>query len=838
MDADDILAGPIVRRVEPLQVSIWMALTKPHRVKVALWRGMQTAGTAELTVASNEFPLATGEVTARRYGKRFFVALVVVDIPAPGLAPGATFAYDVQVDGKGLRARGFLDDEQLTDALRAFRSPALALGYESGKLPTFVTPGDTLERTRLAQASCRNTVGPRFDALAWLDDEIEKTRTTPEKRPQLLFMTGDQIYADDLSAQLLHMLSSIGREVIGSDELLRAKTTFSPAPDADDVTIDDRLTADLRNFPARRRQPIVIRLGGYTTGDGANHLLSYGEYIAMYLAVWNPRIWRTLVSRTEVDVALACPLALRPFQGAIPLADDATLDAAQRTSLTRESQAGFDLQGQRLTLFRQGVPHVARALANVATYMIFDDHDVTDDWNLSKKWVNRCYTKPFGRQIVRNAVMAYAVCQAQGNDPRAFTTGANKAMLDEIEKLYGADTGPFPIGIASSEIAEPVDTLCGSSSAAASVQPVWNYTVLTPRTKIIVLDTRTRRKFTGQGYVTPDLIGLNRDQQIPAGPLSDGRELLILVSATPVFGPDVIDNVGWPVAQIAVDAEHKGRGLDGNGVQRVNVGSEHYDAEGWSQNELAREALFKRLMTYPSVVILAGDVHYATSATIDYYKKGAKVATARFIQLTSSPARNQFKQVVRLIVRQTPAVQAVVKQFAVARMGWDTKSSIVVPANQVLSPGRRSRLVRSPSMVPASGWPAGTSIPADKPPDWSWRLALVRDVRPESAVPPALRQVVLPASGELVEANALDAYRDVARVHQQMTIARNDFVRQIVFVCNIGLVDFAKDASGKARVRHVLLSQDAPDGLRPVEGTVHEIALAPAADPPPSLEFR
>ena len=117
-------------------------------------------------------------------------------------------------------------------------------------------------------------------------------------------------------------------------------------------------------------------------------------------------------------------------------------------------------------------------------------------------------------------------------------------------------------------------------------------------------------------------------------------------------------------------------------------------------------------------------------------------------------------------------------------------------------------------------------------------LALVRDVRPESAVPPALRQVVLPASGELVEANALDAYRDVARVHQQMTIARNDFVRQIVFVCNIGLVDFAKDASGKARVRHVLLSQDAPDGLRPVEGTVHEIALAPAADPPPSLEFR
>ena len=137
-----------------------------------------------------------------------------------------------------------------------------------------------------------------------------------------------------------------------------------------------------------------------------------------------------------------------------------------------------------------------------------------------------------------------------------------------------------------------------------------------------------------------------------------------------------------------------------------------------------------------------------------------------------------------------------------------------------------------------TGWPPGTTIPADKLPDWSWRLALVRDVRPESTVPASLRQVVLPTANELVDANALEAYRAIAVIHQQMTIARNDFVRQIVFVCNIGLVDFAKDANGKARVRHVLLSQDTPDGLLPVEGTIHEIPLAPAADPPPRIEFR
>ena len=53
--------------------------------------------------------------------------------------------------------------------------------------------------------------------------------------------------------------------------------------------------------------------------------------------------------------------------------------------------------------------------------MIFDDHEVTDDWYLSQSWRSRVLTAPFGRAIVRNGYAAYAVCQAWGNDPAAFT---------------------------------------------------------------------------------------------------------------------------------------------------------------------------------------------------------------------------------------------------------------------------------------------------------------------------------------------------------------------------------------------------------------------------------
>ena len=49
--------------------------------------------------------------------------------------------------------------------------------------------------------------------------------------------------------------------------------------------------------------------------------------------------------------------------------------------------------------------------------MIFDDHEVTDDWNLSPLWRDRVMTTSLGVTIVRNALLAYALFQDWGNDP-------------------------------------------------------------------------------------------------------------------------------------------------------------------------------------------------------------------------------------------------------------------------------------------------------------------------------------------------------------------------------------------------------------------------------------
>ena len=836
-----VLAGPIIRRVEPTLCAFWIALSDPSdSVTATIWTGVQMAGTTAGTVASGAAKVGSATVKTRRFGKRLYVALVTIKLPDTSqLAPGTIHSYDLQVGANGLKQLGLLADEDpasIPADVRPFRAPSLALGYAPGRLPTFVTPPALIEQTRMIHGSCRSSISPHYDALAYVDATISATLTDVTKRPQQLYMTGDQIYADDLAASFLFMISQLAANVIGNTEQMHVVATNQAAgitgKPATDIALDQQVPITLDSFPPNRRLGAIVKLGGYTTGDGDNHLLSYGEYVAMYLAVWSPRIWTALGTPEQICTPLPQNFtALWPFLDQPEKAKPYNGDVQKLLAATKDPLSTYNDEKKNTELFRSAVPRVARALANIATYMIFDDHDVTDDWNLNKKWANRVYSKPFGRQLVRNAVMSYAVFQGWGNDPVAFETGKNKDVLDEIEKLYGADDGAYPIGST-----DRIDTLVGVTAAAITELPTWNYIVRTPKAQIIVLDTRTRRKFSGEGYLPADLIGLNREAQLPAGPVTDGREVTFVISAAPVFGPDIVEQLAWPLAQVAIDSVHLGKGLDAGGYQRGEVGVERYDAEGWSTNDLAREDLFKRLSTYPAVVLLGGDVHFAYTATLDYYKKGAP-APSRFVQLTASPFRNVSKPAIKLLARQNAFIQNLATGFSISRLAWNGPSPIKVPDGAFVSPGRRGKIARSPSLLPAGGWPENTILPAGAaPPDWRWRLRVQRDARAESARPSALRQPLLPASSELNEANPLPAYRAVGIRHQTMAATRFEFLRQLVFQSNFGLIRLSKSGTNVV-LQHVLVSQDAPESVTGAENTIHEVVLAPTTDPAPEIEW-
>jgi len=75
----------------------------------------------------------------------------------------------------------------------------------------------------------------------------------------------------------------------------------------------------------------------------------------------------------------------------------------------------YEDERKRLHEFRATLPQVRRALANIATYTICDDHDVTDDWFLDGAWCRNVLASPLGKRVVRNALLAYCLFQAWGN---------------------------------------------------------------------------------------------------------------------------------------------------------------------------------------------------------------------------------------------------------------------------------------------------------------------------------------------------------------------------------------------------------------------------------------
>src|SRR5690348_3778530 len=111
-----VLAGPIVRRVEPRLFTVWIALrdavNAPDSVEVKIWRGFQYPGPAAGAVSTGDPRVPSGTATTRQFGQHLHIALVVVKInsPTPPLDPGTIYSYDVVIhrggDAQNLKTLG------------------------------------------------------------------------------------------------------------------------------------------------------------------------------------------------------------------------------------------------------------------------------------------------------------------------------------------------------------------------------------------------------------------------------------------------------------------------------------------------------------------------------------------------------------------------------------------------------------------------------------------------------------------------------------------------------------------------------------------------------------
>ena len=538
-----VLAGPMLRRLEPKRLALWLVGSRELMM------------TLRLRVSDRSWDITLGQDHCQivQVGHQAFIHLIDVQLEDE-LPQDSLIGYDLLIDNIGI----------------AEWAPHLL--YANAPTPNFILHSRIHQ---LVHGSCRKPHHHADEGLLCVDRLLASASTAAE-RPALLMMSGDQVYADDVAGPMLRAIHALIERLGLFDEYLEGAVVDDSASlyghRASYYHRADLLPALDSNKTLRERFFGGAKKPIFTSSTADNHLVTFAEVLAMYLLVWSPTPW--------------------------------TLIAPQPPQLSHEELKRYAREQVQIDRFRDGLPEVARVFAHLPTLMIFDDHDITDDWNLSAQWEETAYGHPFSKRIIGNALLAYLLCQGWGNQPDAFGE-----LVGQAQALTRRPQANHLDAAAQDDLLE---TLLKFQQ--------WHY-VLPTTPALVVLDTRTRRWRSEFALKQPsgllDWEALSELQQ----------ELLdhpsaIIVSPAPIFGVKLIET-----------------------VQKVFSWCGHpllVDAENWMAHRGCAQVIlniFRHSRTPGNYVVLSGDVHYSFVYEVLIRHRNAG---PRIWQITSSGIKNEF----------------------------------------------------------------------------------------------------------------------------------------------------------------------------------------------------
>ncbi|MBU2976635.1 alkaline phosphatase family protein [Alteromonas sp. C1M14] len=503
-----VLAGPILRHTHAKGFTLWLVTSEPAAFTPYL--------DAQKTVCEQHHV---------QVGERGFIHLIEV-VVAGGLNEGQTYQYDMVFTEAHYQQR--------------WETEKASLFYDGQEAFSFSWQP---KLTNVLHGSCRKPHHDEPDALCRVDELIAQSITQQQPRPDVLLLTGDQVYSDDVAGPMLQAIGQLST-ALG----LFGETLSGAVVDHSEALMDHPLnyyrrdeilpqiatnTALSKLFFGAKKKPV------FTSVNAKNHLISLSEIISMYLLVWSDAVWQCVDIQDD-------PIA-EPF----------------KAQFTRERDV--------ICRFKETLVKVRRAFAHIPVYMIFDDHDVTDDWNLTRGWEQEVYGHPLSKRMVGNAITGYWLCQGWGNQPQKFSQVAESAKtVFTANGLQHQD--PF------------IDQLMDFED--------WHYTLATSP-PIYVMDTRTRRWRSESSLNKPsglmDWEALCEFQQDIIG-----QQAVIVVSAAPIYGVK------------AIEAIQKVFTFFG---KALTVDAENWMAHKGTANVMLN--IFRHYKTPPEFIILSGDVHYS-----------------------------------------------------------------------------------------------------------------------------------------------------------------------------------------------------------------------------------
>jgi len=300
-------------------------------------------------------------------------------------------------------------------------------------------------------------------------------------------------------------------------------------------------------------------------------------------------------------------------------------------------------------------PEIRWILSTVPTAMIFDDHDVRDDWNTSAAWRAEMAKTSWWQDRIRSALGSYWVYQHLGNlSPEELAADPDWQKVQRAE----GDVWPHLVELADRADAE-VD---GEKGVRFSFR--WDM----GRTRLVMIDSRNGRILDDGAHL---MLGETEFSWVEEQATAPGEvdHLLLGTSVPWLLAPALGD------LETVNEAAAAKPGLLGKWGEAVRQGAdmEHWPAFRTSFDRLTalvRRAAESGLASESaagstsgsgsgstsgpasgpaSVSVLSGDVHHSYAARAEL--PGAPAGSARVHQLVCSPVHNQVPAAIRVAFR-------------------------------------------------------------------------------------------------------------------------------------------------------------------------------------------
>jgi PhoD-like phosphatase len=356
-------------------------------------------------------------------------------------------------------------------------------------------------------------------------------------------------------------------------------------------------------------------------------------------------------------------------------------------------------------------PDIRWLMSTVPVAMIFDDHDVRDDWNTSRAWRDQMQATDWWRERIIGGLTSYWVYQHLGN-----------LSPDELDAdaVYAAVRAASAAGEDAAGVLREF-AIQADREADGAKGYRWSYWRDLGRTRLVVIDSRCGRILDGERSMLSDAEFDWIEKQVDG----DYDHLLIGTSLPWLLAPALHAIEAWD-EKLAGDPRPRRAAL----AERIRQGAdlEHWPAFRASFDRLAEliaavGAGRRSAAGAPSTIcVLSGDVHHSYVYEADLSELAD--VTSRVFQVTCSPVHNWVPGVMRTLFKViwSPPVDAFLTRLAFGlgrvprpRLTWHTVGGPFFgnAVSTLLLEGRDARVVMESSRKGTAERPLSTIIARD-----------------------------------------------------------------------------------------------------------------------------